>query len=220
VSDAENSLEKLMQRPTETDLASTRLSIKNAEISLAQAKSDLAKAALTSPIRGTVVEANYSAGETVRSDTETPVVTLVNSDAYELEAAIEEGDIGSVFVGQKAAITVDALPGVTLSGEVRRVGYSPESSSNGVVTYKVLVRIDGGESAAIKDGMTARAEFIVESATDVVVVPVSVVRSHDGVPSVRLEDGSWRAVETGVTDGTTVEIKSGLSAGERVVTNP
>jgi RND family efflux transporter MFP subunit len=220
VTDAEDSLAKLTLAPTETDLASSRLSVKNAEISLAQAKSDLAKATLSSPIRGTVVETNYSAGETVRSDTETPVVVLVNSDSYELEASIEEGDIGSVFVGQKVKITIDALPGVSLSGEVRRVGYSAETSSSGIVAYKVLVRIDASDSTGIKDGMTARAEFIVESAENVLTVPVSAVKSHDGKPSVKLEDGTWAAVETGVTDGSTVAVTGSIQAGARIVTNP
>jgi multidrug efflux pump subunit AcrA (membrane-fusion protein) len=138
----------------------------------------------------------------------------------QVKANFSETDAGALRTGDRARITIDALPDDVVHGSI--VSIDPiEDSSNGVVTYTVTLVLDGRPNG-LRSGMNATVRVEVGRADGAVTVPRTAVRSPSGAsPSVIVvgADGSRRTrqVETGVVSGTRVEITSGLRPGERVL---
>ena len=137
--------------------------------------------------------------------------------------SIDELDIQSVKVGQKVTVTADAFEGQTFSGTVTNV--SLESTySNGVSTYPVTVTMD--EAGDLLPGMNVDGVITLEEANDVLTIPVDALMRGNQVyikdDSVKEQNGPVPAgfkaveVETGLTNDSYVEIKSGLSEGDTV----
>ncbi len=90
-------------------------------------------------------------------------------------------------------------------------------SSSGVVTYLVRVEITDDQGAQIKEGMTTYVEFLTQEAVDAILVPVEAVTNRGRTSTVTLADGKEREVIVGVSDGTMIEIISGLSIDENIL---
>ena len=113
--------------------------------------------------------------------------TIIDLDAFEAVITVAESDIASVKVGQKAVITFDALPDLTLTGKVKSVDYTGTNTS-GVVSYEVVVTPDT-PNENVSGGMTVSVNIITDVATDVLAVPSSAVKtSSDGSSYVQVLD--------------------------------
>ena len=90
---------------------------------LAQARIDLARTKITSPVNGIVIKRTIERGQTVASSLQAPELFVIaqNLSDMQVEAAIDESDVGRLVVGQKATFTVDAFPGQTFQGAVQQV---------------------------------------------------------------------------------------------------
>jgi len=132
---------------------------------------------------------------------------------------VSEVDIPKVKKGLKATITLDSIPDKTFTGEVvsvNRIGIV----SNNVTNYPVIVQFDT-TSKEILPNMAANANIIIETKTDVLLVPTTAIQSQAGQSFVRvLKNGLEQqvTVEVGLTSDTQAEIISGLSEGEEVIT--
>jgi macrolide-specific efflux system membrane fusion protein len=149
-----------------------------------------------------------------------PIATIIDLDAFRAVITIAEGDIVSVKVGQKAVITFDALPDLTLTGKVKSVDYTGTNTS-GVVSYEVTVTPDT-PNEQVRGGMTVSVTIITEVATDVLAVPVAAVKTaSDGTSYVQVlgDDGlpTNVTVETGMTTDSYVQITSGLTEGQEII---
>lgn len=201
-------------------LAQAQNQLKSAEADLAVAKSNLADTKVTSPIDGIITALTPRQGDTVSVQTELGAVT--NPSRLRVKVYVDETDVGRVQVGQVTELTLDAVAeGLALQGQVAVI--SPEgANNNGVTTYSVLVDFDA-QGSPVLPGMNADARIIMESAVGVLAVPSSAIVDNNGRSSLAvLEDGSpsWRRVRTGVVGDDSVEVLSGVSAGEQVITNP
>ncbi|WP_052882405.1 efflux RND transporter periplasmic adaptor subunit [Kiritimatiella glycovorans] len=173
---------------------------------------------LISPLAGTVIARNTEPGQTVT--TAEPVFVL--SDRLIVEAQVDETDIGSVEPGQHAGITLDAYPGIAVTGTVRQIAYEATTVNN-VTIYEVDV-VPVRVPDCMKSGMTASLRFIVAAADDVLTLPVDTVQ-HRGEKKLVLVDADDdpatppepRGVRTGLSGDGRVEILSGLTGDERVV---
>ncbi len=157
----------------------------------------------------------------------TPVITVVDTARLGLTAEVDETDVLLVEDGVEAAIELDAAPGAVFAGTVRSVDLLPTTSARGGVSYQV--RLDLGDGAYPDDaspaptprpGMSAVIRLKVRQASGAVTVPASAVVSADGRDTVwAVRDGRYTAVPVrlGVQGEDTVQITSGVSAGERVV---
>lgn len=199
-----------------SDLASAKSQLTSAAVSLDRAKYNLEQATLTSPIDGTISQLNYKAGDIILADNTEPMAIIVNNETLFIEVNIEEADINKVKVGDKADITFDAIDGLDLEGEVSFISLKSSTNSNSIVTYLVRVMFTNTDKQ-VKEGMTAAVDFITAEAKDVLYIPVSAVRNINGKPSVEKKDGTIAEVTTNFTDGTYVEIVSGLNEGDVVV---
>lgn len=155
----------------QTALEAAKASVKSAEAALLRAKTNLQYATIASPIDGIVISRNVDVGQTVAASLSAPTLFTIANDLREmqLEAAVDEADIGLVRVEQKVSFTVDAFPDATFSGNVQQIRLAPRTDQN-VVSYTVIVRVENPEERLLP-GMTANATFHVDEARDVWKVP-------------------------------------------------
>ena len=149
--------------------------------------------------------------------TKTSFVSIVPKDKLTISVTVDEMDILSVAVGQETEITVDAFPGQSFTGSVSSVDYNG-TNSGGSTKYTVQVMLDRGEN--MLDGMNAAVSIIVDRTEGVLLVPVeSLVEDENGVYVYTQYDEKKELfknpveVTTGASDGTYVEILSGLEEG-------
>lgn len=177
-------------------------------------------APLVSPLNGTVIVRAVEPGQSVT--TTDPVVVV--ADRLMVLAQVDETDIGSIAVGQKAEITLDAYPQELIPGHVEHVAYEAKTVNN-VTIYEVDVLPENVHDA-MRSGMTATLTLVVESRPNVLVVPAEAVRAEGGGVSVLIPGAQpWgrpapKAVTTGLTDGKWTEVTSGLVEGDTVLIQP
>lgn len=197
-----------------------------ADASLAAARRDLAAAsvdlnyvAIRAPISGVVASVATQRGETVAAAFATPTfVTIIQPQALEVVAFVDEADIGGVRPGQAATFTVEAWPDREFAGTVARI--APVATVvSGVVNYEVALRIDGDVSA-LKPDMTANVTVTTAHTAEVAVPAAAVRRGPDGaVVIVRGPDGrpAVRRVRVDQVQGATADLSRGVTPGEQVL---
>ena len=179
----------------EGEEAAARASVAQAKANLDAVKTDLAKTDIKSPINGIVLVRSVEPGQTVAASLQAPVLFTLAEDLkkMELHVAVDEADIGSVEVGQKATFTVDAFPNRQFHATITRVHFasnntqksassgSSQSSggssatSTGVVTYETVLEVDNSD-LLLRPGMTATAEIVTTNIQDAVLVPNAALR--------------------------------------------
>lgn len=199
-----------------------------------QAMDRLEKTRITSPISGTVVKLNIEEGETVIIGTmnNPGTVMMVIADMSQMLALVkaDETDIPVIKSGQKAEVTMDALPDTIFDGVVTKVGYMPvqnilstgEAGTDFEVEVKLITSV-----TEMKPGMTVTADIVTAEKESVLVVPIQAVgkRKVKGVETQALfvvEDGTakLKAVNTGSASETEIEIIEGVKPGEQVISGP
>ena len=147
----------------------------------------------------------------------TSFVSIVPQDKLSISVTVDEMDILSVQVGQETDITLDAFPGQSFTGSVSSVDYNG-TNSGGSTKYTVNITMDRGED--MLDGMNASVSIVVDSTEGILLVPVdALIEDESGVyvytqyNEKKETFGNKVEVTTGVSDGTYVEILSGLEEG-------
>lgn len=172
---------------------------------------------LIAPLDGTIISRDTEPGQTVTTQDS----VLVLSDRLVVSTQVDETDIGNVKVGQKVRITLDAYRDQEISGAVSRIAYEA-STVNNVTIYEVQLEPDAIPDC-MKSGMTATVAFILAEADDVLTLPVGAVGGEGDQRFVLVEqtgtDGPPERcpVQTGLSSGGRVEIRSGLQGDEVVV---
>jgi HlyD family secretion protein len=192
--------------------------VERARAALQSALVDRSFTVLHSPIRGVVASVSTQEGETVAAGLSAPTfVTIVDLDRLQLNAYVDEVDIGKIAPGQTAVFTVDAFPARDFEGRVAAI-YPTATIQDNVVKYVVAVDIHGEYGALLRPEMTASARIQLEART-VLAVPARAIRRDEGrsVVTVLIDDrAERRTVRVGWRDGAWVEVVDGLTAGDRV----
>ena len=146
-----------------------QMSKKNAQAAYDQAMVDLGYAEIYSPIDGIVLDRAVEVGQTVAASFSTPTLFTLANDLtkMQVEADVDEADIGQVKVGQRVTFTVDAYMDDTFDGTVNQIRMKPTTTSN-VVTYTVII---GAPNPDLKlfPGMTASVTIVTEEETGLAV---------------------------------------------------
>jgi macrolide-specific efflux system membrane fusion protein len=171
---------------------------------------------LIAPIDGMVIVRSVEPGQTVT----TADAVIVLSDRLIVEADVDETDIGSVAVGQKAVVSLDAYPEISVLSIVDHISYE-SSLVNNVMIYSVDILPDEIPDV-FRSGMSANVDIIIKEKTDAVLLPADAVMNRDGKEIVVLQDmlnNGQKAVSvvTGMRDSENIEIVSGVSAGDAVI---
>ena len=173
---------------SELDAAETKLSLARASLaehnaqvvqaraSLKQAETSLGYARIVSPVDGVVIARKVDVGQTVAASLQTPTLFSIARDLtrMQIEASVDEADIGRIAEGQKAICRFDAWPDTTFEGTVTQVRLKSTVVSN-VVTYTVIIRVDNSE-LKLKPSMTANVTIVTEEKKDVLRVPAAALR--------------------------------------------
>ncbi|NTV52364.1 MAG: biotin/lipoyl-binding protein [Candidatus Firestonebacteria bacterium] len=173
-------------------------------------------APILSPISGLVILDNVVPGQTVDAGT----VLFALSDQLIVLAQVDEVDISRVQLGMKALITLDAYPAQKITGKVLAILYEGKNTSN-VITYGVKI-VPENVPPFFRSQMTANISLVVNQKESVLLIPIQAVQVRpNGDKYVLLSKGEGKPaptdIQTGVENGTQVEIVSGLNAGDEIV---
>ena len=146
------------------------------DAALAQARIDLDRTRITSPVNGIVIKRAIERGQTVASSLQAPELFVIaqNLSDMQVDASIDESDVGRLRAGQKASFTVDAFPGQTFEGDIRQVRKAALNVAN-VVTYVAVVGFSN-EGGRLLPGMTANVRVVTDQRENVLKVPNAALR--------------------------------------------
>jgi HlyD family secretion protein len=229
--------------PMQTRLAVAKAAVTSARVAVQRAQQNLAYTEIRSPIDGVVVERNVDVGQTVAASLSAPQLFLIANDLSRMQivVSVDESDIASIQEGQPARFTVQARPRERFDGRVEQVRLQSTTLEN-VVSYGVVVSVENPEGKLLP-GMTARVEFLVDAASDVLKVPNAALRfrpetASGGAPASpaprtarargerpaaqlwTLENGTPKplTVRAGLTDGAMTQVQgAGLREGLQVI---
>ncbi len=220
---------------SKSDLEDAEYNYDTAQSTLEEANSDANETIITAPISGVVVGEPKTAGTMAvqGSDNPTVIMRIADLSKKQIKAKVDETDIGNIRIGQEATFTVDAFMDKKFTARVSKISQtdvtnswdtssSASSSSSGtsVIYYYVTLDVDDPENLLLP-AMTARVVINTADRNDALVVPLSTLKTGAAGSYVLVlqEDGTQetRYVETGIYSDEYVEILSGLSEGERVV---
>lgn len=160
--------------------------VRQAGASLQQNRLDIDRAVIRSPIDGVVIDRTIDLGQTVAASLQAPKLFVIAKDLtlMQVEAAVDEADIGRVVVGQRVKFSVDAFPDDEFTGRVAQVRIAGVENQN-VVTYTVVIEAPN-PSARLLPGMTANAEIVLGELRNVLKIPAAALRwrpAADAPPS-------------------------------------
>lgn len=222
---------------TQAQVANSESIVRQREAQVAQARVDLGRTEIRSPVDGVVVKRSVEPGQTVAASLQAPELFVIarNLSDMQVETSIDEADVGRVQVGQQATFTVDAFPGRTFKGEVRQVRKAATVVSN-VVTYTVIVSAANSDLLLLP-GMTANVRVVTTHKESVLKVANAALRfrPEEGATAgdrqrhrPRGQGRVWVLaagkpeaidVQTGITDGSSTEVGGeGIDEGLEVIT--
>ncbi len=215
---AEKALEMAKARHEE-ELRQATAEVARARSALANAKVQLSYATITAPIDGVIASVSTQEGETVAAGMQAPTfVTIIDLDRLQVDAYVDEVDIGKVQPGQDALFAVDTFAGKEFQGRVTAI-YPKAVIQDNVVNYDVVVEILDEDGAILRPEMTASVTVLLEQKTGVLAIPARAVKRQQGKNVVYLaRDGraETREITVGWKDGPWIEVLAGLEEGQRI----
>jgi HlyD family secretion protein len=212
-------------RSQEQNVKTQALRYEQERASLESARYDLSRVRLESPINGIVTRRNIEEGETAVTGTMnnpgTVLLTIADMSVVEAEVEVDETEIPNVQLGQKAKVTIDAMPGKSFTAKVTEIGNSPiqvagQQAAGQATNFKVVLTLDG-EVPDVRPGFTCTAEITTATRENVVAVPIQAMTVREMVV-----DAKGDIVRESVTAGKPVprrgtgpaEVKEGQSRKE------
>jgi HlyD family secretion protein len=222
------------QRQSQVGLAGSKAAIARAQAqidqskaALAQSEEDLRNATIVSPIDGVVLSRDREVGDAVSSiltmgSGATLIMTLGDLREVYVKGKVDESDIGRVYLGQSARITVESFKDRTFSGKVTKISPMGVEKDN-VTTFEVRVSISN-KSGKLLATMTANAEILLEERKGVLAVAeAALIYKKDRTTEVEIPDpgaesGKRRVpVTVGISNGSKTELVKGLGEGQPVL---
>ena len=198
-----------------------RMELELAQAQLREFQVTLSYATIAAPIAGVIASVTTQEGETVAAGLNAPTfVTVVDLERLQVNAFVDEVDIGKIQIGQRVAFNVDAFPAQDFTGQVAAI-YPTATILDNVVKYVVAIAIDDERRGLLRPEMTANIRIKLEART-VLAIPARAIRQEGGrnIVSVSTDTGSEnRAIRVGWRDGPWAEIVEGLLEGERILLN-
>jgi HlyD family secretion protein len=214
----------------QAQLRSAQAQVQQAQASLNQSLVNLQHTIITAPIDGIVIQRSVDVGQTVAASLQSPTVFAIAADMTKMQvnAAVDESDIGRVRPGQTVTFKVDAYPAETFTGTLSQVRLQPTVVSN-VTTYTAIIDVPN-PALKLKPGMTANARVEIAKRDEALRVPNAALRFRPSAETFAaldqevpdylqaggsrvwaVADGKLQAVrvKVGITDGVNSEIIGG-----------
>ena len=156
--------------------ASASATVAEARATLSTDETNLSKASIRSPINGVVLTRTVDPGNAVAASLQAVTLFTIAEDLAQLrlEVAVDEADVGSVKVGQKASFTVSAYPSRRYPARITRVAFGSTKTDN-VITYTTWLEVDNSD-LSLRPGMTAASTIVATERNDVLLVPNTALR--------------------------------------------
>lgn len=211
---AEEELTRMLRGPDPYQNESLKIAVESAQTNLRKAESNLAKASLTAPFDGVVATVNIEAGQIIGASA--AAIVVVDPTAVEVTASVDEVDVAQLRVGQAVTLTLDALQGMTMGGQVKSI--APVAKvQQGVVSYDVIITLQDQTSAG---GTPARQGFLQGLAE---LTPEQrqrlQERLQDGTARQgqnQRQDGGGRAGRPGALGSAALMIREGMTVSARI----
>lgn len=160
----------------DANLRNARASLQQREANLESARVDLERTFIRSPIEGVVIDRRIDVGQTVAASLNAPILFLIAQDLsrVQIEAQIDEADIGDIANDQTVTFDVDAFPGVRFDGVVTQVRLAASAEGN-VVTYTVVIEADNPRQRLLP-GMTANVSIVTGTVSGALAAPNTALR--------------------------------------------
>jgi len=180
-------------------LSAAKASVRQKQAALQQALVDLERTSIRSPVDGVVVSRNVDVGQTVAASLQAPTLFTIAQDLtrMQVDANVDEADIGRVDEGQNATFTVDSFGGRTFSGRVTQVRKAARVVQN-VVTYNVVVAVANPDEKLLP-GLTANVRIVVASRPSALKVPNVALRFRPSADRDEGEPGRDRGALVGTS---------------------
>jgi HlyD family secretion protein len=159
-----------------SQLKANQAAVNQAQANVNQAQVDLAHTVIAAPIAGVVIARSVDVGQTVAASFQAPVLFVIANDLkhMEINASVDEADIGRVQTGQDVTFRVDAYPDRVFHGTVTQVRLQPTTVQN-VVTYNTIIGVDNADGK-LMPGMTATVSVIVRRSENALRIPAAALR--------------------------------------------
>ena len=196
-----------------------RADIADASASLDSSIEDLLGTTLLAPFDGFISAVNVAPGDIFRANTNQFAIEITDPSEAEVDGIGDEIDVLFVSVGASATVTMDALPGVPLTGSVSSIDSVPRSQQ-GVVSYPIRIRIDLPVDLQLRSGLSATANIVIREDPGVLLIPTQALRGSFNAPFVLVSTESGleeRSIQLGNSDDFWVAVTGGLSEGEQIV---
>ncbi len=208
-------------------ITKAQASLEQQQATLSEAEENLRNATIVSPIDGVVLSRDSEVGTAVSSillvgSSATLIMTIGDLNEVYVKGKVDESDIGKVYLGQPARITVESFKDQKFDGHVTKISPMGTEKDN-VTTFEVRVSISN-DKHILKAQMTANAEIILEEHKKVLAIPEgAVVYNKDKSTAVQQPDPTNEkgmrkvAIRTGISNGAKTEVLSGLTEGQQVI---
>lgn len=249
ISESEYESAEAAYKVAEAEVRSAEFSIQSAEASVAEAQEELTKTKIYAPMNGTVSRLNVEKGERVVGTNMyegTEMMVIANLNQMEVKVEVNENDIVKVSKNDTALVEVDAYLNRKFKGIITEIANSASTvgaSTDQVTSFDVKVLLlrssyeDLIDSATLnihpfRPGMSATVDILTETRENVISIPIQAVTTRvkeddnlseekEEIVFVLKDNRAWeRQVVTGIQDNMNIEILSGLSAGEEIITGP
>ena len=190
-----DTLFKLEDSPLTLTLENLRLQREAAAKELEDVKAQRENLIVVAPCDGIIASLEVSEGDEITSGS--LLCSILQGEDMKLTIAVDELDVVNVEAGQKVTITVDALSGVEISGEVYKIA-PVGSNSGGVTTYDVELSFDA-EGTGVRSGMNATGEIEIASKSSTLFVPVEAIMTINNTTYVMVEDGGSQSLASAST---------------------
>lgn len=249
ISESEYESAEAAYKVAEAEVRSAEFSIQSAEASVAEAQEELTKTKIYAPMNGTVSRLNVEKGERVVGTNMyegTEMMVIANLNQMEVKVEVNENDIVKVSKNDTALVEVDAYLNRKFRGIITEIANSASTvgaSTDQVTSFDVKVLLlrssyeDLIDSATLnihpfRPGMSATVDILTETRENVISIPIQAVTTRvkeddnlseekEEIVFVLKDNRAWeRQVVTGIQDNMNIEILSGLSAGEEIITGP
>ena len=221
-----------------SQLGAARWNVRSGEASLREARENLTKTVIRSPMDGTLSQLFVALGERVVGTSQmagTELLRIADLSRMEVVTDVGENDVVRISPGDSATLSLDAYPRLTFSGLVTQIANSSKFVGAGigqVANFEVRIAVQPvpqqdlqqEDPTPLKPGMSATVSIITRERKDVVAIPLQSVFLRDRREAVWCVDETGtvtaREIETGIQNLTSIEVLSGLVAGERIVSAP
>ncbi|MGC9602263.1 MAG: efflux RND transporter periplasmic adaptor subunit [Minisyncoccia bacterium] len=217
VAEAEAELALKQAGSTPEAIAAQEAQVEQAKAGVASAEANLQGSRIVAPISGTVTQQDAKIGQ--QATPGTPLVSIIGTGGFEVDAGVSETDVGKLTVGDPVTMTLDAFPNETFAGTVFYIAPA-ETNTGGVISYLIKISFDKPDPR-LKSGLTANVDIQTKHEDNALILPQYAILQNDNGTFVETLIGgvtTTTPVALGIQDQSgNVEVLSGVTEGEQVI---